>query len=160
MVALALVLGGTAIAASTSAPLTKKAVTKLVKHLAPSLSVKSAGVATKLASITYVKGPVFDVPASGGSGAPSEGGGSPASLTECPAGTYVIGASVRTQDIGEEINEVIPETPSGAAGPTEVRAYVDNYANTDYPNNWVIAVCAAAKTVNNPSSLAKRRSGR
>jgi len=45
MVALALVLGGTAVAASTSAPLTKSAVTKLVKQLAPKLSVKHAKTA-------------------------------------------------------------------------------------------------------------------
>jgi hypothetical protein len=42
MVALALVLGGTAVAASTSTPLTRKTGTKLIKKLAPTLSVKNA----------------------------------------------------------------------------------------------------------------------
>ena len=42
MVALTLVLGGTAVAAGTSAPLTKQAVTKIVKKLAPKLSVKNS----------------------------------------------------------------------------------------------------------------------
>jgi hypothetical protein len=46
MVALSLVLGGTAIAAGTSTPLSKKQVTKLVKKLAPKLSVKHAKSAT------------------------------------------------------------------------------------------------------------------
>jgi hypothetical protein len=44
-IALALVLGGTAVAASTSAPLTKSSATKLVKQLAPQLSVKHAKTA-------------------------------------------------------------------------------------------------------------------
>jgi hypothetical protein len=43
MLALALVLGGTAIAAGTSTPLTKKTATKLIKKLAPTLDVKSVG---------------------------------------------------------------------------------------------------------------------
>lgn len=42
MVALALVLGGTAIAAGTTTYLTKASGTKLVKKLAPTLSVKNA----------------------------------------------------------------------------------------------------------------------
>jgi hypothetical protein len=46
MIALSLVLGGTAIAAGTSTPLSKKQVTKLVKKLAPKLSVKHSKSAT------------------------------------------------------------------------------------------------------------------
>ena len=46
VVALSLVLGGTAFAASTSRPLNKKAVTELIKKLAPSLSVKHAKTAS------------------------------------------------------------------------------------------------------------------
>ena len=42
MIALALVLGGTAIAAGTSTPLTKRSATQLIKKLAPTLSVKTA----------------------------------------------------------------------------------------------------------------------
>jgi hypothetical protein len=45
MVALALVLGGTAVAASTATPLTKASGTKLIKKLAPTLSVKHAKTA-------------------------------------------------------------------------------------------------------------------
>jgi hypothetical protein len=51
MVALALVLGGTAVAAGTSAPLTKASVTKLVKHLAPKLSVKHAKTADNATTV-------------------------------------------------------------------------------------------------------------
>jgi hypothetical protein len=50
MIALSLVLGGTAIAAGTSAPLSKKQVTKLVKKLAPKLSVKHAKTANTAAA--------------------------------------------------------------------------------------------------------------
>ncbi len=51
MVALALVLGGTAIAAGTAAPLTKATGTKLIKKLAPTLSVKHAKGADKLGGV-------------------------------------------------------------------------------------------------------------
>jgi hypothetical protein len=50
MIALSLVLGGTAIAASTATPLNKKSVTKLVKKLAPKLSVKHAKTADAAAA--------------------------------------------------------------------------------------------------------------
>ena len=56
MVALALVLGGTAVAASTATHKDKKADTKLVKKLAPSLKVKyakTAGSATTAATATH-----------------------------------------------------------------------------------------------------------
>jgi hypothetical protein len=59
MVALALVLGGTAVAATTSGtPLTKTTGTKLIKHLAPTLSVKhakTAGDATTVGGQTVKK---------------------------------------------------------------------------------------------------------
>jgi hypothetical protein len=44
MIALSLVLGGTAVAASTAGHADKKADTKLIKKLAPTLSVKHASV--------------------------------------------------------------------------------------------------------------------
>src|SRR5438270_11307205 len=56
MVTLSLVLGGTAVAASTAKHGDKKADTKLIKKLAPSLSVKhakTANSATTAASATH-----------------------------------------------------------------------------------------------------------
>jgi hypothetical protein len=56
MVALALVLGGTAVAATTATHKDKKADTKLIKQLAPSLKVKyakTAGSATTAATATH-----------------------------------------------------------------------------------------------------------
>jgi hypothetical protein len=50
LIALTLVLGGTAVAASTAKPLNKKSVTKLVKKLAPKLSVKHAKSANSAAA--------------------------------------------------------------------------------------------------------------
>jgi hypothetical protein len=52
MIALALVLGGTAVAASTAKHTDKKADTKLVKQLAPSLSVKHAKTADSATNAT------------------------------------------------------------------------------------------------------------
>jgi len=51
MVALVLVLGGTAIAAGTSAPLTKASVTRLIRHLAPTLRVGHAWKADNAATV-------------------------------------------------------------------------------------------------------------
>src|SRR5436305_13191580 len=53
MVALSLVLGGTAVAASTATHKDKKADTKLIKKLAPSLSVKHAKTADSATNATH-----------------------------------------------------------------------------------------------------------
>lgn len=53
MIALSLVLGGTAVAASTAGHADKKADTKLVKKLAPSLSVKHAKTANSATNATH-----------------------------------------------------------------------------------------------------------
>jgi hypothetical protein len=119
-----------------------KADTKLVKKLAPSLSVKhatTAGSATALANVTYVKGNVVDAPANGGSGVNESG----ESTAERPAGTVVIGSAAHTGGpIGEEIN-LLGIHESGTPG---VDAYFDNFTNTDAPGNYAIAICAAAST--------------
>src|SRR5256885_4253695 len=108
MVALALVLGGTAIAATTTTYLTKRTGTKLVKHLAPNLSVKKAKTASgpaTLASGQTEYGTIGSQPPATGTGAGDEIGdtaslpfpapvaldnahvqlvGADASPTECP----------------------------------------------------------------------------
>ena len=147
MIALALVLGGTAVAASVSGD--TRADTKLVKKLAPSLSVKHAGSAAALGNVTYVKGTVVDAPASGGSGYSES---SPSTAT-CPVYTVLIGSAAYAGGGGVEVSA------GGVLGtpPTAVKDYFDNFENTDRPENYAIAICAAAASVTNPGGLATRK---
>jgi hypothetical protein len=186
MVTLSLVLGGTAFAASTVTGHTDaKADTKLVKKLAPTLSVKhaktagnatnalnatnavnathattattatnatnathaitaqAANVANAIGAVTYVKGTVRDAPANGGSGFAE----STESDAFCPAGTVVIGTASHSNDQGVEASDVLVATS------TQVSGFFDNFNNIDEPNNFVIAICAKAASVSDPSSF-------
>jgi hypothetical protein len=191
MVTLSLVLGGTAFAASTATHKDKKADTKLIKKLAPSLSVKhaktaddathatsadsattatsatnatnathatsatsattatTAGVASAIGAVTFVKGSVQSAAANGGSGYTETN----ASVATCPAGTIVIGAASHSSTAGVELSET--EVFKGVSGKLDsVRAYFDNFNNFIASTNYVVAICTAVNTVNNPSNLA------
>jgi hypothetical protein len=153
MIALGLVLGGTAVAASVSGD--KAADTKLIKKLAPSLSVKhahTADSATALGRVTYVKGNVVDAPANGGGGGFGESGPSTAI---CPLYTVLIGSAAYTGGSGVEVSA------GGVLGtpPTDVKDYFDNFENTDRPQNYAIAICAAA-TSETSGGLAVRKATR
>src|SRR6478735_1420288 len=185
IVTLSLVLGGTAIAATTATHTDAKADAALVKKLAPSLSVKhaktaanatsavnatnavnathatsadratnatnathatiaqTANVANAIGAVTYVKGTVRDAPANGGSGFAE----STESDAFCPAGTVVIGTASHANDQGVEASEVLVATT------TQVAGFFDNFNNIDEPNNFVIAICVAAASVNDPSGF-------
>ena len=197
IVTLSLVLGGTAIAATTATHTDAKADAALVKKLAPSLSVKhaktaanatsavnatnavnatsadratnatnasnatnatnatdatnathatiaqTANVANAIGAVTYVKGTVRDAPANGGSGFAE----STESDAFCPAGTVVIGTASHANDQGVEVSELLVGTT------TQVSGFFDNFNNIDEPNNFVIAICAAAASVNDPSGF-------
>src|SRR6476469_9816442 len=179
IVTLSLVLGGTPIAATTATHTDAKADAALVKKLAPSLSVKhaktaanatsavnatnavnathatsadrathatiaqTANVANAIGAVTYVKGTVRDAPANGGSGFAE----STESDAFCPAGTVVIGTASHANDQGVEVSELLVATT------TQVAGFFDNFNNIDEPNNFVIAICAAAASVNDPSGF-------
>jgi hypothetical protein len=185
MVTLSLVLGGTAVAATTATHKDARADSVLVKKLAPSLSVKhaktadnatsavnatnavnathatsadsatnatnatnattaqTANVAKAIGAVTYVKGTVRDAPANGGSGFAE----STESDAFCPAGTVVIGTASHANDQGVEVSELLVATT------TQVAGFFDNFNNIDEPNNFVIAICAAAASVNDPSGF-------
>ena len=179
MVTLSLVLGGTAVAATTATHKDAKADTALVKKLAPSLSVKhaktadnatnavnathatnadsatnatnathattaqTANVAQAVGAVTYVKGTVRDAPANGGSGFAE----STESDAFCPAGTVVIGTASHANDQGVEVSDVLVATR------TQVSGFFDNFNNIDEPNNFVIAICAAAASAGDPSGF-------
>jgi hypothetical protein len=191
IVTLSLVLGGTAIAATTATHTDAKADAALVEKLAPSLSVKhaktaanatsavnatnavnatsadratnatnatnatdatnathatiaqTANVANAIGAVTYVKGTVRDAPANGGSGFAE----STESDAFCPAGTVVIGTASHANDQGVEVSELLVATT------TQVSGFFDNFNNIDEPNNFVIAICAAAASVNDPSGF-------
>ena len=188
MVTLSLVLGGTAVAATTATHNDAGADSALVKKLAPSLSVKhaktadnattavnatsavnatnavnathatsadsatnatdattaqTANVAKAIGAVTYVKGAVRDAPANGGSGFAE----SAESDAFCPAGTVVIGTASHANDQGVEVSDVLVATT------TQVSGFFDNFNNIDEPNNFVIAICAAAASVNDPSGF-------
>src|SRR6266571_4193268 len=170
LIALFLALGGTSYAA-TKVILTKhkdaKADTTLVKRLAPSLSVKhaktannatnathatnatnattaqTANVANAIGAVTYAKGTVQDAPANGGSGYAE----STESDAFCPAGTVVIGTASHSNDQGVEVSDVLVATT------TQVSGFFDNFNDSDEPNNFVIAICAAAASVSDPSGF-------
>jgi len=182
MVTLSLVLGGTAVAATTATHKDARADSVLVKKLAPSLAVKhaktadnatsavnatnavnathatsadnatnatnattaqTANAAKAIGAVTYVKGTVRDAPANGGSGFAE----STESDAFCPAGTVVIGTASHANDQGVEASEVLVATT------TQVAGFFDNFNNIDEPNNFVIAICAAAASVNDPSGF-------
>ena len=182
MVTLSLVLGGTAVAATTATHKDARADSALVKKLAPSLSVKhaktadnatsavnatnavnathansatnatnatnatiaqTASVAEAIGAVTYVKGTVRDAPANGGSGFAE----STESDAFCPAGTVVIGTASHANDQGVEVSELLVATT------TQVSGFFDNFNNIDEPNNFVIAICAAAASVSDPSGF-------
>ena len=179
LIALFLALGATSYAA-TKVTLTKhkdaKADTTLVKRLAPSLSVKhaktaddatnavnatsadsatnatnatnattaqTANVANAIGAVTYVKGTVRDAPANGGSGYAE----STESDAFCPAGTVVIGTASHSNDQGVEASDVLVATT------TQVSGFFDNFNDIDEPNNFVIAICAAAASASDPSGF-------
>lgn len=194
MLTLSLVLGGTAVAATTATHKDARADSALVKKLAPSLSVKhaktadnatsavnatkavnatnavnathatsadsatnatnathatnattaqTANVAKAIGAVTYVKGTVRDAPANGGSGFAE----STESDAFCPAGTVVIGTASHANDQGVEVSDVL------VASSTQVSGFFDNFNNIDEPNNFVIAICAAAASTNDPSGF-------
>jgi hypothetical protein len=75
LIALSLALGGTAVAAGTAVYLTKTSGTRLVKHLAPTLSVKSARSASGQAPLASGKteyGTIGSQPPATGTGAGDE----------------------------------------------------------------------------------------
>lgn len=200
MVTLSLVLGGTAVAATTATHEDARGDSALVKKLAPSLSVKhaktadnatsavnatnsvnatnavnatnsvnathansattatnatnafnatnatmaqTANVAKAIGAVTYVKGTVRDAPANGGSGFAE----STESDAFCPDGTVVIGTASHANDQGVEVSELLVATT------TQVSGFFDNFNNIDEPNNFVIAICAAAASVSDPSGF-------
>ena len=157
MIALGLVLGGTAVAASVGGD--TKADTKLVKKLAPSLSVKhaatagSASSAAALGNVTYVKGNVVDAPANGGSGYAE----SAESDANCPVNTVLIGSSAYSDSGGVELN---PGGLNSTIPPAAVSSYFDNLTNSDSPTNYAIAICAAATSVTNPDGLTGHKATR
>jgi hypothetical protein len=175
MVALSVVLGGTAFAASvTRAPkhADAKADNALIRKMAPSLRVnhaktadsatnatnattaKTASVAGAIGAVTYVKGSLADAPANGGSGFQE----STASVARCPSGTVVIGTGTHSNALGVEVNQV--EVFKTTTPMDSVQAYFDNFTNHNRPTNYVIAICAAASSVSNPSNLAGKLAAR
>jgi hypothetical protein len=175
MVALSVVLGGTAFAASvTRAPkhADAKADNALIRKMAPSLRVnhaktadsatnatnattaKTASVAGAIGAVTYVKGSLADAPANGGSGFQE----STASVARCPSGTVVIGTGTHSNALGVEVNQV--EVFKTTTPMDSVQAYFDNFTNHNRPTNYVIAICAAVSSVNNPSNLAGKLTAR
>ena len=106
-------------------------------------TAQTANVAKAIGAVTYVKGTVRDAPASGGSGFAE----STESDAFCPAGTVVIGTASHANDQGVEVSDVLVATT------TQVAGFFDNFNNIDEPNNFVIAICAAAASVNDPSGF-------
>ena len=112
-------------------------------HATNATTAQTANVANAIGAVTYVKGTVQDAPANGGSGYAE----STESDAFCPAGTVVIGTASHSNDQGVEVSDVLVATT------TQVAGFFDNFNNIDEPNNFVIAICAAAASVNDPSSF-------
>jgi hypothetical protein len=152
-IALALVLGGTAVAATTGGHDDAKADTKLIRKLAPTLSVKRAKTADAIGRVTYVYGSTVDAPGNGGSGFNETG----ASIATCPAGTIVIGTATYGGGPGVEVHGVFLTSTGKGTPPNQARAIFDNFTNTDYTLNYVTAICSAAKTWTQVVPVARRR---
>ncbi len=106
-------------------------------------TAQTANVANAIGAVTYVKGTVRDAPANGGSGYAE----STESDAFCPAGTVVIGTASHSNDQGVEVSDVLVATT------TQVSGFFDNFNDIDEPNNFVIAICAAAASVSDPSGF-------
>jgi len=106
-------------------------------------TAQTANVANAIGAVTYAKGTVQDAPANGGSGYAE----STESDAFCPAGTVVIGTASHSNDQGVEVSDVLVATT------TQVAGFFDNFNNIDEPNNFVIAICAKAASVSNPSGF-------
>jgi len=106
-------------------------------------TAQTANVANSIGAVTYVKGTVQDAPANGGSGFAE----STESDAFCPTGTVVIGTASHSNDQGVDVSDVL------VASTTQVSGFFDNFNNIDEPNNFVIAICAAAASVNDPSGF-------
>ena len=112
-------------------------------HATNATTAQTANVANAIGAVTYVKGTVRDAPANGGSGYAE----STESDAFCPAGTVVIGTASHSNDQGVEASDVLVATT------TQVSGFFDNFNNIDEPNNFVIAICAAAASVSDPSGF-------
>ena len=66
--------------------------------------------------------------------------------TDLPGGTVGRTAS-HSNDQGVEVSDVLVATTKQVSG------FFDNFNNIDEPNNFVIAICAAAESVNDPSGF-------
>jgi hypothetical protein len=121
LIALSLVLGGTAVAATTAVPLTKAAVTRIVRHLAPSLTVKSAHGPAPLASGKTEYGTIGSQPPLTGIGAGDEVGDN---------GSLPFPAPVALDDAHVQVAGVDAtptQCPGTSAAPKAARGYVCIY---------------------------------
>jgi hypothetical protein len=183
LIALFLALGGTSFAAGkviATKHKDAKADTKLIKKLAPTLSVKhaktansatsathatsavsatnatnathatTADTATALGTISYNLSTGFTSPGCGVT--PCNGAFSDTQGHEtCPAGTVVIAGGLTTSGGGVELNEGEP-TSSTASGPLdEWLVYVDNFTPSDHTFT-VWAMCVHAQAQDKPAA--------
>ena len=117
-----------------------KADTKLIKNLAPTLSVKKAKTADALGRVTYVTGNTVDAPGNGGSGFQETA----ASTATCPSKTIVIGTATYGGGPGVEVHLVSLTSTGKGTPPNRAVAIFDNFTNIDYTLNYVTAICSAA----------------
>ncbi len=154
MIALALVLGGTAVAASVSGD--TRADTTLIKKLAPTLSVKKSKSADALGRVTYVTGNIVDAPANGGIGFHETA----ASTATCPPNTIVIGTATTSGGPGVEVSTAHIFSKGKGTPPNRAAAIFDNFTNTDFPQNYVTAICSAAASWTQVHPANRRAAGR
>jgi hypothetical protein len=156
VIALVFAIGGGIALASLTTGQTKKLIVKVLKKRASHLSVNhavTADSANAIGAVTYVKGTVVSAPGNGGSGFAE----SLVSTANCPPGTVVIGTGAHTDKAGVEDSEIQPGKANASdTGLTQVRGFFDNFTTTAGPNNFVIAICAAAKSTSNPAALSRR----
>jgi hypothetical protein len=109
----------------------------------------TANVANAIGSVTYVKGNEVTAPGNGG----VTFGESDASDATCPAGTVVVGTGTESGGAGVEVSESDIFSSVVGGTPNEAEAFFDNFNPDAVDGNYVIAVCAAANSVNNPDAL-------
>jgi hypothetical protein len=126
-------------------------------HATTADNATTAAAASALGSVAYrfdTSAGAVDVPACADNPCTADKVGTSSAIASCPLGMVAIGGGGESFDAGVELSGSFPLT-FAFAGQTEPNAWqvdVDNWLQTTSKVDYYV-VCAAAKTVDNPSGI-------